>query len=49
MDGNVKIQFSLILSFTFNLSLIPKFPVASLHILGHLEENSEFLLCEKGA
>ena len=29
--------------------LIYKFLVTSLHILGHLEENSEFLLYEKGA
>ena len=47
MDGNVKIQFSLIFSFTFNLSLTNS--QLSLHILGHLEENSKFLLCEKGA
>lgn len=48
VDGNVKIQFSSLLTFTFNLSL-NKLLVASLHIPWHLEENSEFLLCGKGA
>ena len=47
LDGNVKMKFSSLLCVIFNLPLqIPL--IASLHILGYLEENSEIFLCEKG-
>ena len=45
LDGNVKIKCSSLLCVIFYLPLQISL-VASLHILGYLEENSESFLCE---